>query len=119
MLLPRTQAQSEQLAAVLPSNAIIPPTVLESISLIKSADLVISAGGTMNREAVVLGTPAYTVFAGEMGAVDEDLIERGLLQQVSKVDDIAWRRKTAEVTREPVSNREVILAELSALAKKG
>ena len=46
-------------------------------SLLAGADLVVSAGGTMNREAVVLGTPVYTTFAGRLGGVDERLIERG------------------------------------------
>ena len=46
-------------------------------SLLAGADLVVTAGGTMNREAVVLGTPVYTTFAGRLGGVDERLVGRG------------------------------------------
>jgi predicted glycosyltransferase len=117
IILPRTAEQAAEIAAKMPPNAKIPERVLETVSLIKSADLVISAGGTMNREAAVLGTPAYTIFAGEQGAVDRDLIERGLLRTAEKAEDIEFRRK------EPgqgwaVENREIILHELLEIAKR-
>ena len=59
---------------------LVPPTPIDAQSLIAFADLVVSAGGTMNREAVALGTPAYTIFSGRMGAVDERLIAAGRLR---------------------------------------
>ncbi len=58
---------------------VVPDRVIDAQSLIAYADLVVSAGGTMNREAVALGTPVRTIFAGKMGAVDERLEREGLL----------------------------------------
>jgi hypothetical protein len=62
---------------------VVPERAIDAQSLIAFADLVVSAGGTMNREAVALGTPAHTIFSGRMGAVDEALIERGLLRPLA------------------------------------
>ena len=55
---------------------IVPERAIDAQSLIAYADLVIRAGGTMNREAVALGTPVFTTFEGRPGAVDERLIAR-------------------------------------------
>ena len=56
---------------------IVPEHAIDAPSLIALADLVVSAGGTMNREAVALGTPVWTTFEGRLGAVDERLIAEG------------------------------------------
>ena len=56
---------------------VVPERAVDGQSLVAGADLVVCAGGTMNREAVVLGTPVYTTFAGRMGGVDERLVGRG------------------------------------------
>jgi len=117
VLIPRTKDQAAELAPTLPANVHIPPHVLDGPSLISSADLVISAGGTMNREAAVLGTPAYTVFAGEPGAVDADLVRRGLLRDATSVDDIEFVRKQPGAGW-IVVNRPLILEELYRLAKR-
>ena len=55
----------------------MPAKAIDAQSLIAYADLVVSAGGTMNREAVSLGTPVRTIFTGELGAVDAKLIAEG------------------------------------------
>ena len=55
---------------------------MDAQSLVAYADLVISAGGTMNREAVALGTPVYTTFEGRLGAVDEALLREGRLRRL-------------------------------------
>jgi predicted glycosyltransferase len=116
IVLPRTKEQAAELAPKLPANAKVPDQILETVSLIKSADLVVSAGGTMNREAAVLGTPAYTIFAGEQGAVDDDLIARGLLTRAEKPEDIALVRKTPGRGWN-VENRDIILDELLCIAR--
>lgn len=116
VVLPRTPEQRAELTPTLPVNAIVPQAVLDGPSLISASDLVVSAGGTMNREAVALGTPAYTVFAGKMGAVDADLIARGALVKVERVDDIAVRRKS-DAAGWWVENRQVIIDELDMIAK--
>lgn len=115
VLLPRTPLQREALAARFDGRVIMPEGTFDGTDLVLAADLVVSAGGTMNREAAVLGTPAYTVFAGKMGAVDRDLIERGLLTEVTDISGVNLARAGA---REGwfVDNRRVILAELDALA---
>ena len=116
VVLPRTPEQAAELAPKLPGNAKIPEHVLDAASLIKSADLIVSAGGTMNREAAVLGTPAYTIFAGEQGAVDEDLIYRGLLKRAEKPEDIDLARKRPGQGWR-VENRDIIIDELLGIAK--
>ena len=117
IVLPRTPQQAAELGPKLPANAKVPDHILETVSLIKSADLIVSAGGTMNREAAVLGTPAYTIFAGEQGAVDDDLIKRGLLKRAEKAEDIAFIRKTPGQGW-AVENRDLIIDELLGIARR-
>ena len=62
---------------------IVPRHAVDAQSLVAFCDLVVSAGGTMNREAVALGTPVQTIFSGRVGAVDERLIAEGLLSPLS------------------------------------
>ncbi|MDQ3585905.1 MAG: DUF354 domain-containing protein, partial [Acidobacteriota bacterium] len=93
VLLARTDAQRAELAARHPSQKIImPQAALDGSLLISAADLVISAGGTMNREAAALGTPAATIYAGKWAAVDEELVRRGQLQRISTLSDITLLR---------------------------
>src|SRR3954453_4755731 len=70
VVLPRTAQQRAELAG----RFTVPERAVDAQSLVAFADLVISAGGTMNREAVALGTPVWTTFEGRLGAVDEALI---------------------------------------------
>jgi predicted glycosyltransferase len=88
ILLSRYSSQADQYRALGLSNLIIPEQVLEGLNLVYWSDLVISAGGSMNREAVVLGTPAYTVFKGRMAGVDRKLIVDGLLGIIGSADDL-------------------------------
>jgi hypothetical protein len=74
VVLPRTADQRRELLA--DGGFIVPEHAIDAQSLIAYADLVISAGGTMNREAVALGTPVWTTFEGRLGAVDEQLIAK-------------------------------------------
>lgn len=88
LLLPRTAAQRRMVEGWrLPGCSILPEST-DGASLIARADLVVSAGGTMNREAAVLGTPAWTVFKGKMGAVDRWLAEIGRLEVLRDVSDL-------------------------------
>ena len=73
----------------------MPERAIDAQSLIAFADLVVGAGGTMNREAVALGTPVYTIFSGEMGAVDERLIAEGRLRELASPDAIELTRREA------------------------
>ena len=86
VVLPRVESQRDELARV--PGFVLPARAIDAQSLIAYADLVISAGGTMNREAVALGTPVYTTFEGRLGAVDERLIEQGRLRKLERPQDL-------------------------------
>ncbi|HKP37769.1 MAG TPA: DUF354 domain-containing protein [Pyrinomonadaceae bacterium] len=88
ILLPRTATQRTDYAERKLPKVIMPNEVLDGASLIAAADLVISAGGTMNREAAALGVPAASVYAGKWAAIDEELEKEGRLQRISSREDI-------------------------------
>jgi predicted glycosyltransferase len=66
----------------------VPPNPLHGANLIAHSDLVVSAGGTMNREAAALGVPAASIYLGEWAAIDEQLVREGRLQRISTADDV-------------------------------
>jgi predicted glycosyltransferase len=66
---------------------IVPREVLNGLDLIWHSDLVISGGGTMNREAAALGVPVYSIFRGKLGAVDKYLAEQGRLTLIESMED--------------------------------
>jgi uncharacterized protein len=90
VVLPRTE---EQRAALAGGPAIVPERPVDGPSLVAAADLVVSAGGTMNREAAALGVPAYTPFAARLGAVDRRLIDEGRLRRLERAEDLDLRRR--------------------------
>ena len=96
VVIPRTERQRSR-ARRPPANprSSCPTTRSTRRSLIAFADVVVSAGGTMNREAVALGTPVYTIFSGRMGAVDEALIREGRLRESTGADALELRRRDA------------------------
>jgi hypothetical protein len=117
VVLPRVEAQRRELGA--DSGFVVPQRAVDAQSLVALADLVISAGGTMNREAVALGTPVYTTFEGRMGAVDERLIEEGRLRKLESADALelgARKRSPAEprTRRDPEVLVELLLSPLRA-----
>jgi len=85
VVLPRTERQRGELTG---RGALLPEHAVDGPSLVAAADLVVSAGGTMNREAAALGVPAYTPFAATMGAVDERLIGEGRLRRLREPGDL-------------------------------
>jgi predicted glycosyltransferase len=110
VLLPRTPAQRADLGAF-----VVPAHAIDAQSLVAYADLVISAGGTMNREAVALGTPVFTTFEGRLGAVDEALLREGRLRKLDDPGQIQITRRPANaglrVRRDP---RELVTMLLAA-----
>lgn len=88
ILLARTEAQRALYKARAGANLILPRRALDGANLIASADLVISAGGTMNREAAALGVPAATIYAGRWAAIDEELVREGRLRQLATRADL-------------------------------
>jgi predicted glycosyltransferase len=104
VVIPRTQEQHAALRAMALPSVLVPDGAIDAQSLIALADLVISAGGTMNREAVALGTPVYTTYGGRLGAVDEALIRDGRLQPATDVRAIQitkHERRAPTVRRDP------------------
>jgi uncharacterized protein len=101
VVLPRVDSQRELLAEV--PGFKVPERAIDAQSLIAYADLVISAGGTMNREAVALGTPVYTTFEGRLGAVDERLIAEGRLRKLEEPEqlDLGKRPRETDPTGSP------------------
>jgi predicted glycosyltransferase len=83
VVVPRTELQRQTVRALHFPSLIVPDGAVDAQSLIALADVVVSAGGTMNREAVALGTPVYTTFGGRLGGVDEALIREGRLRPLT------------------------------------
>jgi predicted glycosyltransferase len=95
VLLPRTAEQAAMYAGR--PGIIVPKTPIDGPSLLYAADVVVSAGGSMNREAAVLGVPTWTTFAGTMGAVDRMLIQTGRMRQLEDPAQISVSKRTAEL----------------------
>jgi uncharacterized protein len=114
VIIPRTTEQGEAARALGAPNLLIPDRAIDAQSLIACADLVVSAGGTMNREAVALGTPVFTTFAGRMGGVDEDLIAAGRLRVLADPAELPLRKRDSPVgvlnPRDPALLVEGVLA---------
>ncbi len=120
VVLPRTAAQRAQLART--GGFIVPERAIDAQSLVAYADLVVSAGGTMNREAVALRTPVFTVFEGRLGAVDERLIAEGRLRRLRRADEVALIRRAPgteagpdRVRRDPGLLTDLLLSPLGTV----
>jgi len=93
---------------------ILPETAVDAQSLIALADLVVSAGGTMNREAAALGVPVYTTYGGRLGGVDEALIREGRLVPLTDPRALELRKRAGtaseRVRREPQLMLDLLLS---------
>ncbi len=124
VVLPRTPRQREEIAALAGDAAghatpgdprlIVPERAIDAQSLIAYADLVVSGGGTMNREAVALGAPVFTSFEGRLGAVDERLLEDGRLRRLEDPDAIEIEKRTdpsrSRIRRHPRDLAQMLLS---------
>jgi uncharacterized protein len=114
VVLPRTTAQRDEVRRIW-DGFVTPARAVDAQSLVAHADLVISAGGTMNREAVALGTPVLTTFEGRLGAVDEALLADGRLRRLDDPDAVVvGRRERHRVTRVRRDPLELVNMLLSA-----
>ena len=86
ILLPRNDAQRAAYSGR--DRVIVPAAPLDGANLIAASDLVISAGGTINREAAALDVPAASIYAGQWAAVDEELVTEGRLLRISTIKDL-------------------------------
>ena len=105
ILLPRNEAQR---AAYAGRPVIIPAGPVNGPNLIAASDLVISAGGTINREAAALGVPAASIYAGKWAAVDEGLVNEGRLRRIASAADLSSLEVEKKQAINPRRSREVI-----------
>jgi predicted glycosyltransferase len=120
VVLPRIDSQRAELAKV--AEFVLPERAIDAQSLIAYSALVISAGGTMNREAVALGVPVFTTFEGRPGAVDERLIAEGRLRRLRSAGELELAEhrqgsQPARARRDPRALVELLLSPLQAGAQ--
>ena len=94
VVLPRTEAQRQHVRDLTLRSVIVPEEAVDAQSLIAASDVVVSAGGSMNREGVALGVPVYTTYGGRLGGVDESLIRSGRLRPLSDPRALELRKRS-------------------------
>jgi uncharacterized protein len=113
VVLPRTDAQREYVRGLSLPSVVVPDRAVDAQSLIAFADVVVSAGGTMNREAAALGVPVYTTYGGRLGGVDEELIREGRLKPLTDPRALELRKRDGEasprVRRDPAIMLDLLL----------
>jgi hypothetical protein len=115
VLLPRTAEQRAEIERRALPSALLPEYAIDAQSLVALSDLVVSAGGTMNREAVALGVPVYTTFAGRLGAVDRALVNEGRLRILTSADALVLEKQTGSserIDRDPALMLDLLLSAL-------
>jgi uncharacterized protein len=117
-VLPRTEEQRDFVRGLDLPSVIVPERAVDAQSLIALADLVVSAGGTMNREAAALGVPVYTTYGGRLGGVDEALIQQGRLVPLTDPRALELRKREnggdGRVRRDPAELLALLLSAYSA-----
>jgi predicted glycosyltransferase len=113
VVLPRTDEQREYVRALDLPSVIVPHRAVDAQSLIALADVVVSAGGTMNREAAALDVPVYTTYGGRLGGVDEELIREGRLKPLTDPRALDLRKRDersgSRVRRDPAVLLDLLL----------
>jgi uncharacterized protein len=113
VVLPRTDPQRAFVRELALPSVIVPDSAVDAQSLIALADVVVSAGGTMNREAAALGVPVYTTYGGRLGGVDEELIREGRLKPLTDPRALELRKRQGEaserVRRDPAAMLGLLL----------
>ncbi len=116
VLLPRGPEQANDYTI---ANVIVPARAVDGRSLLASADVFIGAGGTMTREAALLGVPTYTVFAGPLAAVDAQLIRAGLIRDIRHVPTLpSLTKKPPRDSAASRRRREAILQKITDNVKE-
>ena len=113
VVLPRTPEQRDYVRSLALPSVLVPEQAVDAQSLIGLADVVVSAGGTMNREAAALGVPVYTTYGGRLGGVDESLMREGRLLPLTDPRALELRRReTADgrVRRDPALMLDLLLS---------
>lgn len=119
VLLPRNKTQEQRIREDRPqwfegSKVVIPKGVVDGLSLLWCSDVVVGAGGTMNREAAALGVPVYSLFRGKIGGVDRHLEKGGRMTLIDSLDDVDDRivLKTRKKAARPALEPRVALTEI-------
>jgi len=95
VIVPRSAEQAQQVADDLTtadfpeSRYVILDDVVDGMDLVYAADLLISGGGTMNREAALLGTPVYSIFSGRQGSLDAEMERQGVIRFIREGKNVA------------------------------
>jgi hypothetical protein len=114
VVLPRTPEQRDYVRGLALPSVLVPERAVNAQSLIAVADLVVSAGGTMNREAAALGVPVYTTYGGRLGGVDEALIREERLVPLTDPRALALRKRerpsATRTRREPSLLLDLLLS---------
>jgi uncharacterized protein len=113
VVLPRAPEQRDYVVRLGLPSVIVPERAVDAQSLIALADLVVSAGGTMNREAAALGVPVYTTYGGQIGGVDEMLIREGRLLPLTDPRALDLRKRDGisdRVRRDPRLMLDLLLS---------
>jgi predicted glycosyltransferase len=117
-VIPRTEEQRDFVRSLELPSVIVPDEAVDAQSLIAFADLVVSAGGTMNREAAALGVPVYTTYGGRLGGVDEELIRAGRLRPLTDPRALELHKREAgggtRLRRDPQVMLDLLLTALDA-----
>jgi predicted glycosyltransferase len=118
VVLPRTDEQRDFVRGLDLPSMIVPERAVDAQSLIALADVVVSAGGTMNREAAALGVPVYTTYGGRLGGVDEELIREGRLKPLTDPRALELTKRNGasggRVRREPRLMLDLLLTAVPA-----
>jgi hypothetical protein len=112
VVLPRTEAQREFVRGLELPSVTVPDRAVDAQSLIALADVVVSAGGTMNREAAALRVPVYTTYGGRLGGVDEELIREGRLKPLTDPRALELRKRGGEGGKDRVRRDPAVMLDL-------
>jgi predicted glycosyltransferase len=129
ILLPRNERQaadirSRRASLFATGQILIPNSVVDGLNLIWYSDLVISGGGTMNREAAALGVPVYSIFRGKIGAVDRYLASVERLTLIENLEDIGnklilkKRNRSSTVQERPNTTLYTIMQHITTILKQ-
>lgn len=129
ILLPRNERQADDIrlkwsALFANGQMLIPDSVVDGLNLIWYSDLVISGGGTMNREATALGVPVYSIFRGKIGAVDRYLASTGRLTLIESPESVEnklilkKRNRSSGAQERPNTTLHAIIQHIAAILKE-
>ena len=120
VLLPRNRQQEQRLRGEHPDwfadgKTIVPTRAVDGMNLVWFSDLVVSGGGTMNREAAALGVPVYSIFTGKMGGVDQTLEREGRLAIIRSAADVQQKIALQRRQRNDGQRRGITIVDLPLL----